>query len=135
MLLIFALHFYHTRYCNIDFEIGRNCIQGGFNCGYEHTLDRWAQIRKNAAERAAWRQVEAQSKEGNNTQTTATSDDGETSGEESKHIRVVILLHMLIKMQPLRVVWPESKLELPSSPTIYKSLMSSSPKRFMPRIR
>jgi hypothetical protein len=66
--------------------------------------DRWAQIRKYATERAA--------------QTTATGDDGETSGEESKHIRVVISLHMLIKMQPLRVVWQESKLELPSSPPI-----------------
>jgi hypothetical protein len=115
MLLIFALHFYHTRYCNIDFEIGRNCIQGGLNCGYEHTLDRWAQIRKITAERAARRQSKGQSKESNNTQTIATDDDGETSGEESKHIRVVISLHILIKMQPLRVVWPESRLELPSS--------------------
>ena len=39
--------------------------------------DRWAQIRKNAAERAA-RQSEEQSKQ------TDKTDDGETSGEESK---------------------------------------------------
>jgi hypothetical protein len=117
MLLIFALHYYHTRYCNIDFEIGRNCIQGGFNCGYEYTLDIWAQIRKNIAELAARRQSEDQSKEGNNTQIIAT-DDGETSAEESRHIRAVISLHMLINMQLLRVARPESRLELPSSPAI-----------------
>lgn len=40
--------------------------------------DRWAQIRKNAAERAA-RQSEEQSR-----QNEAKTDDGETSGEESK---------------------------------------------------
>lgn len=98
MLLIFALHYYHARYCNVDFEIGKNCIQGGFNCGYELMLDRWEQIRKNAAKRAAQLQNEDQSKEDNNTRATATDDDGETSGEESKHIRVGISLHKLIKM-------------------------------------
>jgi hypothetical protein len=118
MFLIFALQYYHTRYCSVDFEIGKNCVQGGFNCSYERTLDRWAQMRKNAAERAARRQSEGQSREGNNSQIIATDDDEETSGEESKNIRVVILLLMLIKMQPLRVVWLESKLELPSSPAI-----------------
>ena len=41
--------------------------------------DRWAQIRKNAAERAA-RQSEEQSRVSN----TDKTDDGETSGEESK---------------------------------------------------
>ena len=40
--------------------------------------DRWAQIRKNAAERAAVRQSEEQSRQ------TDRTDDGETSGEESK---------------------------------------------------
>lgn len=42
--------------------------------------DRWAQIRKNAAERAAQRQSEEQSHGG---QSAATDGDGETSGEES----------------------------------------------------
>lgn len=42
--------------------------------------DRWAQIRKNAAERAAQRQSEEQSRGG---QSVATDGDGETSGEES----------------------------------------------------
>ena len=40
--------------------------------------DRWAQIRKNAAERAAIRQSEEQSRQ------TDRTDDGETSGEESE---------------------------------------------------
>jgi len=48
--------------------------------------DRWAQIRKNAAERAAQRQTEDQSKGGNSAQTTTTDSDGETIGEESKYI-------------------------------------------------
>lgn len=43
--------------------------------------DRWAQIRKNAAERAA-RMSEEQS---GRSQTTRTEDDGETSGEESEY--------------------------------------------------
>ena len=42
--------------------------------------DRWAQIRKNAAERAA-RQSEEQT---NRSRTETRTDDGETSGEESK---------------------------------------------------
>lgn len=41
--------------------------------------DRWAQIRKNAADRAAMRQSEEQSR-----RTDRTDDDGDTSGEESK---------------------------------------------------
>jgi hypothetical protein len=44
--------------------------------------DRWAQIRKNAAERAAARQSEEQSRGGYSQKTDP--DDGETSGEESK---------------------------------------------------
>jgi Domain of unknown function (DUF1708) len=44
--------------------------------------DRWAQIRKNAAERAA-RMSEEQST-GRTARTSRTDDDGETSGEESK---------------------------------------------------
>ena len=40
--------------------------------------DRWAQIRKNAAERAAARQSEEQSRQ------TDRTDEGDTSGEESK---------------------------------------------------
>jgi hypothetical protein len=43
--------------------------------------DRWAQIRKNAAERAAARQSEEQSRGGYSQKTDG--DDGETSGEES----------------------------------------------------
>lgn len=46
--------------------------------------DRWAQIRKNAAERAA-RQSEEQSRQ------TDRTDDGETSGEESKRFFLEIL--------------------------------------------
>jgi hypothetical protein len=46
--------------------------------------DRWAQIRKNAAERAAQRQSEEQSRGGYSQKTDG--DDGETSGEESKSI-------------------------------------------------
>jgi hypothetical protein len=58
--------------------------------------DRWAQIRKNAAERAAQLQsTEGQSKGANSAQTTTTDNDGETSGEESKYFRMVISLHVL----------------------------------------
>jgi hypothetical protein len=46
--------------------------------------DRWAQIRKNAAERAAQRQSEEQSRGGHSQKTDG--DDGETSGEESEFI-------------------------------------------------
>jgi hypothetical protein len=49
--------------------------------------DRWAQIRKNAADRAA-RQSEEQSR-----QSEVKTDDGETSGEESKSWRIE--LHVL----------------------------------------
>jgi len=59
-------------------------------------MDRWAQIRKNAAERAAQRQNEDQSRGGNSAQTTTTDNDGETSGEESKYIRIVTSLYILI---------------------------------------
>lgn len=45
--------------------------------------DRWAQIRKNAAERAAQRQSEEQSRGGYSQKTDG--DDAETSGEESKY--------------------------------------------------
>ena len=46
--------------------------------------DRWAQIRKNAAERAAQRQSEEQSRGGYSGKTDV--DDGETSGEESEYL-------------------------------------------------
>ncbi|KAN0093519.1 DUF1708 domain containing protein [Hyaloscypha variabilis] len=48
--------------------------------------DRWAQIRKNAAERAAARQSEEQSRGGYSQKTDG--DDGETSGEETIESRV-----------------------------------------------
>lgn len=48
--------------------------------------DRWAQIRKNAAERAAQRQSEEQSRGGYSQKTDG--DDGETSGEETIESRV-----------------------------------------------
>ncbi|KAH9212733.1 hypothetical protein DL95DRAFT_174712 [Leptodontidium sp. 2 PMI_412] len=48
--------------------------------------DRWAQIRKNAAERAALRQSEEQSRGGYSGKTDV--DDGETSGEETIESRV-----------------------------------------------
>ena len=46
-------------------------------------MDRWAQIRKNAAERAA-KQTEEQQGQRSHTETRA--DDGETSGEESESV-------------------------------------------------
>ena len=46
--------------------------------------DRWAQIRKNAAERAAARQSEEKTRP--RAPTDRTTDDGETSGEESKSL-------------------------------------------------
>jgi hypothetical protein len=49
-------------------------------------VDRWAQIRKNAAERAAQRQSEEQSRGGYSQKTDG--DDGETSGEETIESRV-----------------------------------------------
>lgn len=56
------------------------------------TSDRWAQIRKNAAERAARineEQQKAQSQQhGRNHSASARSDDGETSGEETIESRV-----------------------------------------------
>ncbi|CAG8956851.1 hypothetical protein HYFRA_00012306 [Hymenoscyphus fraxineus] len=48
--------------------------------------DRWAQIRKNAADRAAARQSEEQSRGGYSQKTDG--DDGETSGEETIESRV-----------------------------------------------
>lgn len=47
--------------------------------------DRWAQIRKNAAERAAQRQTEEQPAPVQKAESAAT-EEGETSGEESKEI-------------------------------------------------
>ena len=55
--------------------------------------DRWAQIRKNAAERAAQRQSEDQSQGG---YSKTTDGDGDTSGEESKSSRV--LLHLCLAL-------------------------------------
>jgi hypothetical protein len=52
----------------------------------EVTGDRWAQIRKNAAERAAQRQSEEQSRGGYSAKTDG--DDGETSGEESMYFKI-----------------------------------------------
>lgn len=46
--------------------------------------DRWAQIRKNAAERAAARQNERQSEDTTHGAKTTVTDDGDTSGEESE---------------------------------------------------
>lgn len=48
--------------------------------------DRWAQIRKNAAERAAVRQSEEQS---HGAQSKTTDGDDDTSGEESKHFLIL----------------------------------------------
>jgi hypothetical protein len=53
--------------------------------------DRWAQIRKNAAERAAQRQSEEQSRGGYSQKTDG--EDGETSGEESKHHYPLLSTH------------------------------------------
>lgn len=66
--------------------------------------DRWAQIRKNAAERAAQRQGEDQSRGGNSAQTTTPDNDGETSGEESKYLLSVTSQYILTNVQPLRAV-------------------------------
>jgi hypothetical protein len=52
--------------------------------------DRWAQIRKNAAERAAQRASEEQSYGGQSSKT----DDGETSGEESKCSPFVVFMRV-----------------------------------------
>jgi hypothetical protein len=69
--------------------------------------DRWAQIRKNAAERAAARQSEDQ-------KSAATDGDGETSGEESKLLDVLVLGKYANNPQPSKVVSPESRPELQS---------------------
>jgi hypothetical protein len=57
-----------------------------------NTSDRWAQIRKNAAERAARMNEEQQraqtQQHGRNHSASARSDDGETSGEETIESRV-----------------------------------------------
>ncbi|TVY62718.1 Morphogenesis-related protein MSB1 [Lachnellula suecica] len=60
--------------------------EDGAPLGKEVTIDRWAQIRKNAAERAAQRQSEEQSRGGYSQKTDG--DDGETSGEETIESRV-----------------------------------------------
>lgn len=49
--------------------------------------DRWAQIRKNAANRAAQRQADERSRDGRPRQ---AETDGDTSGEESKFVQTVI---------------------------------------------
>jgi len=48
-------------------------------------MDRWAQIRKNAAERAARQAEEAQ---GRTLHTDTRADDGEANGEETIESRV-----------------------------------------------
>jgi hypothetical protein len=48
--------------------------------------DRWAQIRKNAAERA--QRLNEEHSHGRNHSASARSDDGETSGEETIESRV-----------------------------------------------
>ncbi|KAF2459978.1 hypothetical protein BDY21DRAFT_281088 [Lineolata rhizophorae] len=50
--------------------------------------DRWAQIRKNAAERAAARGSEEQSRRSHSQSQSARTDEGETSGEETIESRV-----------------------------------------------
>ncbi|TVY88234.1 hypothetical protein LAWI1_G007368, partial [Lachnellula willkommii] len=52
-----------------------------------HPQDRWAQIRKNAADRAAQRQSEEQSRGGYSQKTDG--DDGETSGEETTNEELI----------------------------------------------
>jgi hypothetical protein len=61
-------------------------------------MDRWAQIRKNAAERAA-RQAEEQ--QGRPSHTETRTDDGETSGEESEFVEVPIFVFVLTALQRL----------------------------------
>lgn len=64
--------------------------------------DRWAQIRKNAAERAAQRQTEEQPVPVQKAESAAT-EEGETSGEESKAINPSNLRdYALMTIQPLR---------------------------------
>jgi hypothetical protein len=58
-------------------------------------IDRWAQIRKNAAERAARQAEEAQ---GRPIYTETRTDDGETSGEESELIKFLIFTPVLIRV-------------------------------------
>ncbi|EHL02313.1 putative Morphogenesis-related protein MSB1 [Glarea lozoyensis 74030] len=58
------------------------------------TQDRWAQIRKNAAERAAARQSEEQSRGGYSQKTDG--DDGETSGEESICLECLNLCELIL---------------------------------------
>jgi hypothetical protein len=53
--------------------------------------DRWAQIRRNAAERAA-RQSEEQT---SRSRTETRTDDGETSGEESKSSLPIVVSYVL----------------------------------------
>ncbi|KAH8680104.1 hypothetical protein BGZ60DRAFT_243282 [Tricladium varicosporioides] len=67
--------------------ISRNREDGGpLQKEASPALDRWAQIRKNAADRAAQRQSEEQSRGGYSAKTDG--DDGETSGEETIESRV-----------------------------------------------
>ena len=68
--------------------------------------DRWAQIRKNAAERAVARQSEEQSV---SRRTDRTDDDGDTSGEESRCYSIWISTKPLTMFKPLNLVSLVSK--------------------------
>ena len=73
--------------------------------------DRWAQIRKNAAERAQ-RQSEEQ---GRRSHTETRTDDGETSGEESEYTHSSnIASTMLTRLQPLSLALLVSRLVSPN---------------------
>jgi hypothetical protein len=54
-------------------------------------MDRWAQIRKNAAERAARQAEEAQAR---TLHTETRADDGEASGEESKLVKFLLFTRL-----------------------------------------
>lgn len=75
--------------------------------------NRWAQIRKNAAERAG-RKSEDQGTQ--SILTDRTEDDGETSGEESKTVQhhSAFGASMLMIAQRSKPEWPELRLELPN---------------------
>lgn len=77
--------------------------------------DRWAQIRKNAAERAAQRQSEEQSRGGYSQKTDG--EDGETSGEETIESRVA-----RIKARVAELTGGMEQTGAPSSPTRRKPL-------------
>jgi hypothetical protein len=58
-------------------------------------MDRWAQIRKNAAERAARQAEEAQARP---IPTETRTDDGEINGEESELVKFLIFTPLLIEV-------------------------------------